>query len=330
MFKGNINKFYRFICLDIWLKYKRIISLYLLVYLFKSKLLFFSAFCLVLSLNSCQQLPTQEIVPKVSVSDERGANVSPSVILDNPEQIIWSDNFKSLNWQQKWKIRAKNNWGLENTKIIPDPTNKFENILRVHYPAGSASPTVHRQHNVPLGGAGFYAQLGISDANALRLSYYLRFSENFNFVKGGKLPGLFGGEGGSGGKIPNGTDGFSTRFMWRKHGDGEIYAYLPTSSQHGTSIGRGNWGFRPNQWYLLEQEVVLNDSGLANGHVRVWLDGKRVLDRGGLIFRQVNQLTIDGIFFSTFFGGGDPSWATPQDVYIDFADFAVLTVKSKD
>ena len=151
-----------------------------------------------------------------------------------------------------------------------------------------------------------------------------------NFVKGGKLPGFFGGEGASGGEIPDGSDGFSTRFMWHKHGDGEIYAYLPTSSKHGTSIGRSNWRFRPNKWYHLEQEVVLNDPGLANGHIRVWLDGRKVLDQNELTFRKVNQLTIDGIFFSTFFGGSDLSWATPHDVYIDFADFSVSAVESKN
>lgn len=31
-----------------------------------------------------------------------------------------------------------------------------------------------------------------------------------------------------------------------------------------------------------------------------------------------------GIFFSTFFGGHDPSWATPKDQYIWFKDFALI------
>ncbi|MGF1540358.1 MAG: polysaccharide lyase, partial [Pleurocapsa sp.] len=123
---------------------------------------------------------------------------------------------------------------------------------------------------------------------------------------------------------------FSTRFMWRRHGEGEIYAYLPTSSKRATSIGHGNWRFQSDQWYLLEQEVILNDPGVANGQIRVWLDGKKVVEQGGLTFRQVSHLTIDGIYFSTFFGGGDPSWATPQDVYVDFANFSVSTVKTDE
>lgn len=75
----------------------------------------------------------------------------------------------------------------------------------------------------------------------MRLSYAVRFSSNFNFVLGGKLPGLYGGIGNTGGNIPDGTDGFSTRYMWGRNGVGEVYAYLPTSQQYGTGIGRGNW-----------------------------------------------------------------------------------------
>ncbi len=164
----------------------------------------------------------------------------------------------------------------------------------------------------------------------MRLSYYVRFSENFDFVKGGKLPGLLGGVGNSGGEIPDGTDGFSTRFMWRRNGDGEVYAYLLTSKKDGTSIGRGNWRFKPGVWYRLEQEVILNQPGKANGRVRVWLDGRPVLDRGALTFRTTNALKIEGLFFSTFFGGGDSSWATPKDVYADFADFQVSEADSRN
>lgn len=56
------------------------------------------------------------------------------------------------------------------------------------------------------------------------LSYELAFDAGFDWVKGGKLPGLRGGpnpDGCSGGNEPNGTDCFSTRLMWRQNGAGE-------------------------------------------------------------------------------------------------------------
>jgi hypothetical protein len=242
-----------------------------------------------------------------------------SIIADRP--LLWSSDF-SQDWSH-WQIQDRDNWGEENRTIIAGG-DRFPRILRVRYPGGSASPTVHRETDAPLGGTQFYAQLGLPTQDSLRLSYYVRFSEDFDFVKGGKLPGLFGGIGNTGGEIPEGDDGFSTRFMWRRSGDGEVYAYLPTSEEHGTSIGRGSWSFRPDTWYHLEQEVTLNQPGMTNGRIRVWVNDRLMLERNDLIFRSTETLKIEGILFSTFFGGSDRSWATPNDAFADFADFKVM------
>ncbi|MBD2119897.1 MULTISPECIES: polysaccharide lyase [Trichocoleus] len=254
------------------------------------------------------------------------AQTRPEQVATNSSNLLWSSSFDEADWQQHWGTSKRKDWGLENVEIIPDPTGKFSKVLRVNYPARSASPTVARKYKAPLGGCQFLADLNLQPRDTLRLSYYVRFSENFDYIRGGKLPGLFGGDSNSGGDTPDGTDGFSTRFMWRKNGAGELYAYLPTSDEYGTSIGRGQWRFKPGVWYRLEQEVVLNQPGQQDGRVRVWLDGQQVLDQEGLTFRSTDKLKIDGIFFSTFFGGNDPSWATRKDVYVDFADFAVAAV----
>nr|WP_290227297.1 heparin lyase I family protein [Trichocoleus desertorum] len=253
------------------------------------------------------------------------AQTSPQ-IAQNFSNLLWSSRFDEGDWQQHWGTRKQKDWGLENIEVISDPTGKFSKVLRVKYPARSASPTVARKYRAPLGGAQFLADLNLAPRDTLRLSYSVRFSDNFDYIRGGKLPGLFGGDSKSGGDTPDGTDGFSTRFMWRKNGAGELYAYLPTSDKYGTSIGRGKWRFKPGVWHRLEQEVVLNQPGRKDGQVRVWLDGKQVLNQEGLTFRSTDKLKIDGIFFSTFFGGNDPSWATRKDVYVDFADFAVAAV----
>lgn len=239
---------------------------------------------------------------------------------------LWEGNWDSPTWQEHWQVRSEGTWGLENLEVIVEP-DMSTSVLRVHYPAGSASPSVSRQNNVALGGAQYYANLNLPPGDRLRLHYRVRFSDNFDFVKGGKLPGLFGGNGPSGGDIPDGTDGFSARLMWRQDGDGEVYAYLPTSEDFGTSLGRGNWQFRPGEWVTIEQEVILNQPGIADGRIRLWVDDELVVDESELLFRTVDTLQIDGIFFSTFFGGGDASWATPHDVYADFADFRVYAAE---
>jgi hypothetical protein len=64
-----------------------------------------------------------------------------------------------------------------------------------------------------VGGTGFYADpVDLTQASTVTLSYKVFFPADFDFVMGGKLPGLFGGRPGcSGGDA--GTDCFSTRFM---------------------------------------------------------------------------------------------------------------------
>jgi endoglucanase len=258
------------------------------------------------------------VLPELSIGNASVTEGSPAT--------LWSGGFEDSNWEESWGVADSRSWGWQNASEIQDTNGDFGTVLRVEYPEGSASPSVSRNEGAALGGTQFLADLGLAPTDTLRLSYNVRLSENFDFVKGGKLPGLYGGTGNSGGNIPDGTDGFSTRYMWRRNGDGEVNAYLPTSESFGTSIGRGNWRFQPGVWHRLEQEVVLNDPNQSNGQLRVWFDDQLVLNETDLTYRTTDDLQIDGIFFSTFFGGGDSSWATPEDVYADFANFSVSDI----
>jgi hypothetical protein len=214
-------------------------------------------------------------------------------------------------------------FGLDISQLVDDPDAPSGELLRAFYPAGSAS----RGTDGP--GGGMQARMPLpGPADVVDLTYQVRFPEGFDFVKGGKLPGLYGGAGNAGGDIPDGSDGFSTRYMWRADGAGEVYAYLPSSAEHGTSLGRGCWSFPQGTWTTIRQRVQLNSTGQSDGRISVWQDDRLVLDRGGLQFRTDDALRVDGLFFSTFFGGGDSSWASPVDQHADFAEFD-LTEGSK-
>jgi hypothetical protein len=217
--------------------------------------------------------------------------------------------------------RKQGSWGLDNLSVQDAPGSRFAKVLRVAFPKGSASPAASRNENAPRGGGQFYGTFD-QPVDHLFLRYYLRFAPEFDFVKGGKLPGLYGGTQTSGGRIPDGTNGFSTRFMWREGGQGEVYAYLPSSDKYGTSLGRGSFLFSAGAWHCIEQELTLNTPGASDGKVRVWLDGRPVFADEKLLFRTVPALQIEGVFFSTFFGGSDTTWASSKDTYIDFAEFA--------
>ena len=103
-----------------------------------------------------------------------------------------------------------------------DPSNNNGNstVLQVTYPQGSFS------HET--GGVQFYNLWNTTDGStfgSMLLSYEVAFDQDFNWVKGGKLPGLRGGlnsSGCSGGdSLPDGIDCFSSRIMWRKFAEGE-------------------------------------------------------------------------------------------------------------
>ena len=76
----------------------------------------------------------------------------------------------------------------------------------------------------------FYAKpLDISSANNATLEYKVFFPGDFDWVKGSKLPGLYGGHTRCSGGNPA-LDCFSTRLMWRAGGAGELYLERPGPS----------------------------------------------------------------------------------------------------
>ncbi len=237
------------------------------------------------------------------------------------EAVAWKTDFQRTNWVSEFNPKPSGAFGMDNLSIASEP-GPFARFLRAQYYKGGASPSASRRSGVKEGGGQFMGAFEHGPVDHAFLRYYVRFPKDFDFVKGGKLPGFYGGTEVSGGRIPDGTNGFSTRFMWRTDGQGEVYVYMPSSPKFGTSLGRGSWKFARDKWQCLEQELVLNTPGRSDGVVRVWLDGEPVYANEGLALRTVPSLRIEGVFFSTFFGGGDASWAPPADTYADFAAFA--------
>ncbi len=123
-------------------------------------------------------------------------------------------------------------------KVVADPllvasssplSGVVGNALKITFPAGSRNPS---NTNGSQGGIGFYVQPdSFAAAKTVVLDYDVFFPAGFNFVQGGKLPGLFGGitTSCSGGNLA--ADCFSTRYMFRTAGAGEVYAYVHQSIQ---------------------------------------------------------------------------------------------------
>jgi hypothetical protein len=239
---------------------------------------------------------------------------------------VWRGRFDDAGWLSGWDPAGHIAYGAENAHVADDP--RFGGVLRVAYPAGSASHSFARQGH-PEGGLEFKARLpdaGHAGRSTASVSYWVRFSPNFQWIRGGKLPGLCGGSCPSGGADVTGRGGWSMRMMWRAGGAGEQYAYILPAREYGTELGLGAWRFTTGSWHRIVQEVVLNAPGRSGGVTRVWYDtdpaDPPTFEARDITFR-LDGTPADTLFFSTFFGGHDDRWATPVDVFAEFADFIV-------
>ncbi|EIQ01461.1 hypothetical protein OpiT1DRAFT_00031 [Opitutaceae bacterium TAV1] len=221
----------------------------------------------------------------------------------------------------RWKV-TRPEQGLEQQRVTVvkeqegDGVNTF---IRVLYPAGRT--------NSPHSGASWRAPLPASDEATAE--YRVRFESGFDWTRGGKLPGLAGGSGATGGR-PS-PDGFSARYMW--HPEGGLILYLYHSGQKdrygdGLRLGRAST-LRPGQWHTLKQRIRLNTPGEPDGILQVWVDDRLALDRHDMCWRLAGHTwQIDHFYFSTFHGGSGPAYQPQRDNHADFDDFRVTVLPS--
>ena len=203
-------------------------------------------------------------------------------------------------------------------RIVPVPPGASSPLLargkclEVKYPAGSVGPGE--------GGGQFFVNLPARQE--YWLAYSLMFKDGFDFRRGGKLPGLTGGRSNTGGNKPTG-DGWSARYMWQRRGGMILYLYnLDQKGRYGDGL-RCDHRFQTGRWYRLVQRIRVNAPDWKDGVAQVWVDGKLVLDRKDIRYRNVEHAEVDHFYFSTFHGGNSPDWAPEVDSYVCFDNFQI-------
>ncbi|KAL3853574.1 hypothetical protein ACJMK2_017108 [Sinanodonta woodiana] len=246
----------------------------------------------------------------------------------------------------------------DSLSVQEDPVNHGQYVLSVFYRQGTFTHHDHNGNNCPHichRGAQFYVNpKKVRDAGHqitdMTLEYEVYFNHSFGWQKGGKLPGLWGGDRDcSGGRISDHC--FSTRLMWRSGGQGEVYAYVTHDQKAGTDfnswcdslksreiyhkvgcsdhdgigIGTGAFHFQTGKWIKLSQRVQLNSHPHQHGSVTLWVNDHAEIHMNDIVMRNQFNFGIDGLFFSTFYGGNDPSWKCPADTTTLFRNFRLST-----
>lgn len=238
---------------------------------------------------------------------------------DCPGRVVWSAPRAAGDVAAGWPLGPGDTpqWGKDTAAIVAGASGP-EIVTR--FPRGSINPG---NPDAPEGGAGFLDRFA-RRYEAGCLTYEVRFDDGFDFGQGGKLPGLFGGKHTSG-CTPDRNSGFSTRYMWGRHGTGFLYPYFASrDTPCGGMIGLGRFHFTPGTWHRITQKVRLNSDHQPDGEVDIWFDGVLVVEETGLEIRADPSVEIEGVMFATFFGGSDPSRASPADQSMHLRNFRFL------
>jgi hypothetical protein len=179
--------------------------------------------------------------------------------------------------------------------------------LRFYLPAGQ------------LGSAntGGIIKANIAGKNEYTLEYEIRFDAGFPWSKGGKIPGLSGGVGYTGGAPAWAGDGFSVRMMWRE--DGRIIPYVYHFNQpdeFGDTFGATVGYFTNTDTHLVKYYVKLNTIGENyDGILRIYIDNVLSFEKTDICFR-TDDSQIDTCHIAIFAGGSTADWNMTADGYI--------------
>lgn len=145
-----------------------------------------------------------------------------------------------------------------------------------------------------------------------KMSFAVKFCDNFDFVLGGKLHGL-GPENPITGGDPITDEGWSARLMFGPQGSLRTYVYhQDMKGKFGDIKVAQDFRFIPGIYHQIEMLVSLNTAPqLADGKVVVSVDGAELIYHDKLRFRAKDTTAslINKMIFITFHGGATPDWA---------------------
>jgi hypothetical protein len=247
-------------------------------------------------------------------------SAEPPGSVEKPENrdVLFSCDFETDTWYEEWGLRQRD----ERADIVEsDPVRKFVpfrgKALRIRIDRGGHYG-LSAQFN-------FKKQLG-EEPGEIYFRYYLRFGDDWNPARGGKLPGIAGtyGRAGWGGRPVNGRDGWSARglFLGQKEGRTPIGFYCYHADMKGQYGSNWVWDrerlgyLENNRWYCAEQYAKMNTPGRNDGILRGWIDGRLAFEKTDIRMRDVDSLKIECVWLNVYLGG---TWTSNSEhhLYVD-------------
>lgn len=184
----------------------------------------------------------------------------------------------------------------------------------------AALPNVESTNDTPrANGVGFnWVPRRLQKTDVTCLTYAVRFAPGMKLGHGGVLPGLIGGR-------DSIEPSFSTRIRWNRDGrfDLRLQSEDPDRSL-SLAISHDRLRLEPGQWTRVDQQVVLNRPGQADGIVRVWFDGNLMLEKRGMVVRRKPDSHVLGVGSTVAYTGREvPKAADGSDAVVDVTPYVV-------
>ncbi len=222
-------------------------------------------------------------------------------------------------------------WGLTaNARVVAEAGVAKGHALEVAL--RGASP--RDANNQTRSGMGFVWQpRQLASAVSVCLSFSVWTPADFKTGEGGVLPGLSSdGDSTAEADPPTTTaapsaDGtpavadapvkpFSVRAQWRPDGGFALQQAQNIGGKSVAQIDGSKVALKPGHWTRIEQETVLNTPGKSNGILRMWVDGKLMLQRTNMGYRRSDLQSFQAVSVDTHYIKNGAWAAAPIDTRI--------------
>ncbi len=162
------------------------------------------------------------------------------------------------------------------------------------------------------GGMGFpWQPRALAGKTAACLTYQVFFPADFDFRRGGRLPGFGSGPA----DAPQSQQVLVAVPAWSASGRSGAVLHVPPGET--TLIqAQADLNFARGRWVKVDQEVVLNTPKSADGVLRVWLDGELAIERKEMNYRATDKVTLSSVVADVHFTSSSAATDKPANVWL--------------